>query len=282
MDDAIPDPASSPVETSPISEAPAAAASADAGLAYGAVQRAAPPLTANPPGSTVYDPTTAPGVDLNPRSCTTCRRRKVRCDKHMPCSNCRRAHIPCVFPAPERAPRRPRRRAPNVVKPQSSERELELVKRLRKLEGIVEELSGQIELETTRQHSGSADSPEETAAHGSGGGGGDTSMVGPEGPEGAESPSGASIVSGNSPAPLHARLGGDGAGQPVQALHASRGPQAQEPRTARDQPSDMHSNKIGRLLNDKGRRKYVSNAFWSKINDEVSFAMGRIMSWKTD
>ncbi|KAK1837621.1 fungal specific transcription factor domain-containing protein, partial [Colletotrichum chrysophilum] len=37
---------------------------------------------------------------LNPRSCVTCRRRKVRCDKQMPCSNCRRAVIQCIFPAP--------------------------------------------------------------------------------------------------------------------------------------------------------------------------------------
>lgn len=84
---------------------------------------------------------------LNPRSCVTCRRRKVRCDKQMPCSNCRRALIPCIYPAPGRAPRQPRQKDPNVPAKNSSQREAELVKRLRKLEGIVEELSGQIDVD---------------------------------------------------------------------------------------------------------------------------------------
>lgn len=43
------------------------------------------------------------------RSCITCRRRKVRCDKLTPCSNCRRADIPCVLPSTERPPRWARR-----------------------------------------------------------------------------------------------------------------------------------------------------------------------------
>ncbi|KFA64454.1 hypothetical protein S40285_01095 [Stachybotrys chlorohalonatus IBT 40285] len=96
-------------------------------------------------------PILAPGGSgmpaLNPRSCVTCRRRKVRCDKQMPCSNCRRAQIPCVFPAPGRAPRQPRPKDPNAPPKTTSQREVELVKRLKKLEGIVEELSGQIEVE---------------------------------------------------------------------------------------------------------------------------------------
>ncbi|KAJ4146448.1 hypothetical protein NW754_001914 [Fusarium falciforme] len=101
-------------------------------------------------------PIQAPGSStpaLNPRSCVTCRRRKVRCDKQMPCSNCRRAQIPCVFPAPGRAPRQPRPRDPNAPPKNSSQREIELMKRLRKLEGIVEELSGQIEVESGGQGS---------------------------------------------------------------------------------------------------------------------------------
>lgn len=31
-----------------------------------------------PPGASVYSPTAAPSAALNPRSCVTCRRRKVR------------------------------------------------------------------------------------------------------------------------------------------------------------------------------------------------------------
>lgn len=66
---------------------------------------------------------------LNLRSCVTCRRRKVRCNKRNPCSNCVKAGIECVFPAPGRAPRKPKR-------PQDAE----LLSRLRRLEGVIEQI----------------------------------------------------------------------------------------------------------------------------------------------
>ncbi|MCJ1403938.1 hypothetical protein MMC11_007161 [Xylographa trunciseda] len=66
---------------------------------------------------------------VNPRSCTTCRKRKVRCDKKHPCSNCHKAGIECIFPRPGRAPRRSK-------KPPDSE----LLARLRRLEGVVQSL----------------------------------------------------------------------------------------------------------------------------------------------
>lgn len=71
---------------------------------------------------------------FNPRSCVTCRRRKVKCDKKQPCSNCVRAHIECVFPSPGRAPRKAR-------KPPDGE----LMERLRKLEGVVQSLGAQVD-----------------------------------------------------------------------------------------------------------------------------------------
>lgn len=71
---------------------------------------------------------------LNPRSCVTCRRRKVRCDKREPCSNCVKAHIDCVFPPPGRAPRKPRR-----------PHDAELLKRLRRLESVVDSLGTQVD-----------------------------------------------------------------------------------------------------------------------------------------
>jgi hypothetical protein len=70
----------------------------------------------------------------NPRSCVTCRRRKVKCDKKQPCSNCVRAKIECVFPGPGRAPRKSR-------KPPDGE----LLDRLRRLEGVVQTLNAQVE-----------------------------------------------------------------------------------------------------------------------------------------
>lgn len=98
---------------------------------------------------------------LNPRSCVTCRRRKVKCDKKQPCSNCARAKIECIFPGPGRAPRKSRKPADG-----------ELMERLRRLEGVVQSLNAQVE-EHEQQ-----DAEREKAAgacpttNGAGGGGG--------------------------------------------------------------------------------------------------------------
>lgn len=201
------------------------------------------------PGASVYTPTATPSERLNPRSCVTCRRRKVRCDKHMPCSNCRRAQIPCIFPAPGRAPRRPRPKDPNAPPKQpSSEREIELMKRLRKLEGIVEELSGQIEVETARNHSSSGNSPE-TLANPS------EQNTPISGPRGERSDSMAAHSHQGSPS------GPDG--RPFQYnFNSSSGNLPQRTETV--------NKKFGRLvINDHGKTRYVSSAFWSKITDEV-------------
>lgn len=78
--------------------------------------------------SSLSPPVSGPsGPLLNPRSCTTCRKRKVRCDKRHPCSNCSKAGTECFFPGPGRAPRRSR-------KPQDTE----MLVRLRRLEGLVQ------------------------------------------------------------------------------------------------------------------------------------------------
>lgn len=72
---------------------------------------------------------------LNPRSCVTCRRRKVRCNKQEPtCANCMKADINCIYPPPGRAPRKQRR-------PQDAE----LLKRLRRLESVVDNLGAQVD-----------------------------------------------------------------------------------------------------------------------------------------
>lgn len=71
---------------------------------------------------------------LNPRSCVICRRRKVRCNKQYPCSNCAKAKVQCIFPAPERAKRRPR-------KPPDGE----LMSRLRRLEGVIQGMGMSVE-----------------------------------------------------------------------------------------------------------------------------------------
>lgn len=207
------------------------------------------PPGGRPSGNTTVYQTTGPdaytspitatdgsGPILNPRSCVTCRRRKVRCDKQMPCSNCRRALTPCVFPAPGRAPRQPRPKDPNAPpKASTSQREVELTKRLRKLEGIVEELSGQIEVESGGKGASSAGSPNSQAV--------------------------------NTAAKRASAAGGMGRG-------ASASISPREGDTPSDHTSDKRdvSNALGRLvLNDhKGNTRYVTNGFWARLNDEVS------------
>jgi hypothetical protein len=73
-------------------------------------------------------------LGMNSRSCVTCRKRKVKCDKKQPCSNCTRAKIECIFPGPGRAPRKSR-------KPPDGE----LMDRLKRLEGVVLSLNAQVE-----------------------------------------------------------------------------------------------------------------------------------------
>ncbi|KAL2207101.1 hypothetical protein CC79DRAFT_1289477 [Sarocladium strictum] len=84
------------------------------------------------------DQTTTDGLHI--WSCVNCRRRKLRCDRHEPCANCVRSKIDCHFPVTGRIPRRSRQPATSPAQKQS-----ELLGRLRRLEAVVTELSGQIE-----------------------------------------------------------------------------------------------------------------------------------------
>ncbi|KAI1082086.1 fungal-specific transcription factor domain-containing protein [Whalleya microplaca] len=205
-----------------------------------------PPQPATSVGPITLDPSTTPSSILNPRSCVTCRRRKVRCDKYMPCGNCRKAQIKCVFPAPGRAPRRPRVKDPNAPPKQTSEREIELMKRLRKLEGIVEDLSGQIEFETRHPS-------------GSGGGSPETTVDNSQGQE-RRKPS-AILYSENLP-------GGYPPAEPPRPIRTSISDSSNAP--LRSPGGEVHKD-FGRLvLNEKGKTRYVSSAFWSKVNDEIN------------
>jgi hypothetical protein len=50
-----------------------------------------------------------PAGQMHTHACSLCARRKVKCDKGDPCSNCLKAQSRCIYDAP--APHRPRRRA---------------------------------------------------------------------------------------------------------------------------------------------------------------------------
>lgn len=164
----------------------------------------------------------------------------------MPCGNCRKAHIQCVFPAPGRAPRRPRIKDPNAPPKQTSEREMELMKRLRKLESIVEDLSGQIEIETARNPSVCGGTSPETAI--------DNAQQEKERRRQNEI-----VYSENLP-------GGYPPADPAKFVSRTS-----ESAFTPKSPSGEVNKSFGRLvLNEKGRTRYVSSAFWSKINDEIN------------
>lgn len=86
------------------------------------------------PSSSVSDeqnraPAPAPRIVA---SCDLCRRRKVKCDRGNPCSNCLRSGATCVSSTP---PRVPRGRKGGRRKPDA-----ELLKRIAKLENLVKHL----------------------------------------------------------------------------------------------------------------------------------------------
>ncbi|KAI2473126.1 fungal-specific transcription factor domain-containing protein [Annulohypoxylon bovei var. microspora] len=144
----------------------AATPDASSSLGLGVPDSASPPEKHASAGSSPHGGTSSsPAGAVRLRSCVTCRTRKVRCDKSSPCSNCRRANIPCVFPSLDKPPRWARRleRIANSAKAaQESDPSVnQVMDRLRSLEGLVKELSGQLEqAHASTRGSPSANSPE--------------------------------------------------------------------------------------------------------------------------
>ncbi|KAG4028690.1 hypothetical protein MFRU_020g01290 [Monilinia fructicola] len=205
---------------------------------YSSTSLSSPP-TVPPPNSDDLrkPPTSAPTAaptGLNSRSCVECRRRKVKCDKRVPCSNCTKAQAQCIFPAPGRAPRRPRTGGKPV-----SDREAELLKRLRRLEGVVEELSGQIEVENLK-HSPSSDhsSP----------------------PNKDVESSGESKV----------RTNGNGNGDERDTAREWATGSFNMGLAPPKDPYFTMEQGIGRLVLDSGKSQYVSNPFWAELSQEIA------------
>lgn len=110
--------------------------------------------SASSPEKVATSPTSTGVAAPKLRSCVVCRSRKVRCNRQSPCSHCRRANIPCVYPStdgPPRWARRLERLASNAAasaapSPQSNEPDVgKVMERLRTLERLVRELSSQLE-----------------------------------------------------------------------------------------------------------------------------------------
>jgi hypothetical protein len=79
------------------------------------------------------EPTT-PSTDLKSYSCLICRQRKIKCDRHNPCSNCVKARRQCSFIPPVRG-KRPKTKAPREG----------LHAKLRRYEALLKSYGAQIE-----------------------------------------------------------------------------------------------------------------------------------------
>jgi hypothetical protein len=175
----------------------------------------------------------------------------VKCDKTSPCSNCVKSHAECVFPSPGRAPRRKLVGATKAT----SERETELLKRLRRLEGVVEELSGQVEIEAVKA---------------SGGYGGNSSSASPGSARKEEDWEMLLKDSGAKTKPLDhsVRVVGMDEGSANTRTWLARmvimgeGPPKSE---------NIIENQFGKLVITEGKSRYVSNTFWASLNAEVRF-----------
>jgi hypothetical protein len=96
----------------------------------------------------------SPREELQPLSCVTCRRRKVRCDRRNPCNHCTKAGIECVFPSS--SGRGFHHHAHDEASRQAKKKQSELLGRLRRLEGVVEDLTEQLRTRAESESSPSA------------------------------------------------------------------------------------------------------------------------------
>lgn len=162
------------------------------------------------------------------RSCVTCRRRKVRCNKRSPCSNCVKGNVECIFPPPGRAPRK-FKRPPDA----------ELLSRLRRLEGVIEHLSGK------NNEGGSTSSASPTQA---------------------ASVTFSQPVTKNATAPSTAATTTTSTAEELKALNGGCPFEDADPKKLK---SGKFENEFGRLVIDEGKSRYVSNRLWASLGDEV-------------
>jgi hypothetical protein len=180
-------------------------------------------------------PATAPRPSIDSassRSCVTCRRRKVRCNKRSPCSNCVKTNVECVFPPPGRAPRKSKR-PPDA----------ELLSRLRRLEGVIQHLSDK----NGEAGSVSSLSPIQTAS--------------------STLPSAAptnTTANTSPPASINPKTFVD--------LKAQNGVCPFEDNDPKKLAPGKFENEFGRLVIEEGRSRYVSNRLWASLGDEVFFS----------
>lgn len=95
---------------------------------------------------TLAEPALTQDYARKPLSCSTCRIKKIRCDKRMPCCHCVKANLRCAFPTQ----RKPRDRKPHLKnRPLEGQKQAEaagdaLADRLQSLEAQVSSLQTQL------------------------------------------------------------------------------------------------------------------------------------------
>ena len=204
------------------------------------------PQSQAPPNSASGGP--APGPRLNPRSCVTCRKRKVRCDKLDPCTNCQKAGIECVFPQPGRAPRRSKKPA-----------DVELLARLSRLEGVVQKLGKGVDGEDLEGGEKNQDTTKRAAPNRK-----DTGSE--QNGSQPKPPSNNDLVTqGRNSNTLWNIEAEKGASSPAEGLERFK------------QFSEHKRIESGKLVVGEGRSRYVSNSFWTGLTEEVRLA--RPSSW---
>lgn len=173
-------------------------------------------------------------VQLNPRSCVTCRRRKVRCDKTIPCANCIKVGVECVFPAPGRAPRKSKRPS-----------ETQLLDRLKRLEGVIDQLRG----ENGRHPSVNVDAVAGIPAT-------------------KKSPTIVPALLQPQPSALKdATSSRESQTEKAGCLQGVMG------RDFRNLELRNLGAEVGRLVIDQGRSRYVSHKLWESLGDEVGIVL---------
>ena len=201
------------------------------------------PKTTGPPKVQVD----AQGRTLNPRSCVTCRKRKVKCDKLHPCSNCNRAHIECVFPAPGRAPRK--------VRKVGDVRDKELLERLRRLEGVVKGLGVDVP-------GGSVDKEGEVNGKDASAVDGDITMRVDSADE----------TAGSQQNGADSEKGLGWSERVVKDYHEKWRPN--QTRGIEESSHGDFENRFGRLVINEGKSRYINNSFWANLSNEVEDLKG--------
>ena len=172
---------------------------------------------------------------MNPRSCVTCRKRKVKCDKVHPCNHCTRNHIECIFPGPGRAPRKVRK----VVEG----RDRELLDRLRRLEGVVKGMGVEVPKDG-KEYVADPDS---------------RSSVEPRTQTDATS----------------SQLDLNGAVLPRNGSEIFDDIDHKDKTKWVEERQDRNfENRFGRLVVNEGKSRYINNSFWANLSNEVEDLKG--------